>query len=116
MCGRRGWAPSSRAGLLLTEPLRPPKRSHPQLHCSAPGRRLPLRPETYTAQAELLETNAMNIHWLSIAPLGAMFVVATALPINMGVLAFVGAFLVGTVVAGMNAKAILGGFPADLFL
>lgn len=58
----------------------------------------------------------MNNHWLSIAPLGAMFVVATALPINMGVLAFVGAFLVGTMVAGMNAKAILGGFPADLFL
>lgn len=58
----------------------------------------------------------MNLHWLSIAPLGAMFVVATALPINMGVLAFVGAFLVGTLVAGMPAKAILGGFPADLFL
>jgi di/tricarboxylate transporter len=58
----------------------------------------------------------MNLHWLSIAPLGAMFVVATALPINMGVLAFVGAFLVGTTVAGMSAKAILGGFPADLFL
>lgn len=58
----------------------------------------------------------MNPHWLSIAPLGAMFVVATALPINMGVLAFAGAFLVGTLVAGMNAKAILAGFPADLFL
>lgn len=58
----------------------------------------------------------MNIHWLSVLPLGAMFVVATALPINMGVLAFVGAFLVGTLVAGMNAKAIMAGFPADLFL
>lgn len=58
----------------------------------------------------------MNLHWLSIAPLGAMFVVATALPINMGVLAFVGAFLVGTLVAGLNAKAVLAGFPADLFL
>jgi di/tricarboxylate transporter len=58
----------------------------------------------------------MNIHWMSVVPLGAMFVVATALPINMGVLAFVGAFLVGTLVAGMNAKAIMAGFPADLFL
>ncbi|MFC4420003.1 SLC13 family permease [Cupriavidus pampae] len=45
-----------------------------------------------------------------------MFVVATALPINMGVLAFVGAFLVGTFVADMPAKAIFLGFPADLFL
>lgn len=58
----------------------------------------------------------MNNHWISIAALGAMFLVATALPINMGVLAFSGAFLVGTLVAGMTAKAIMAGFPADLFL
>jgi di/tricarboxylate transporter len=58
----------------------------------------------------------MNVHWISIAALGAMFVVATVLPINMGVLAFSGAFLVGTLVAGMTAKAIMAGFPADLFL
>ncbi|MBL8351915.1 MAG: hypothetical protein JNL87_16575 [Burkholderiaceae bacterium] len=58
----------------------------------------------------------MNPHWISIGALGAMFVVATALPINMGVLAFSGAFLVGTLVAGMGAKAIMAGFPADLFL
>ncbi|MFB8829711.1 SLC13 family permease [Azotobacter sp. CWF10] len=31
-------------------------------------------------------------------------------------IAFAGAFLVGTLVAGMNAKAIMGGFPVDLFL
>ena len=58
----------------------------------------------------------MTTHWMSILPLGAMFVVATALPINMGVLAFVGAFLVGTLVAGMSTKAIMAGFPAELFL
>ncbi|WP_377160518.1 SLC13 family permease [Roseateles sp. UC29_93] len=58
----------------------------------------------------------MSIHWMSILPLVAMFIVATALPINMGVLAFVGAFLVGTLVAGMSAKAIMAGFPAELFL
>lgn len=58
----------------------------------------------------------MNNHWIAITALGAMFVVATALPINMGVLAFSGAFLVGTLVAGMTAKAIMAGFPADLFL
>ncbi|WCM94207.1 hypothetical protein M5C99_05615 [Acidovorax sp. NCPPB 2350] len=58
----------------------------------------------------------MTSHWVSICVLAGMFVVATVLPINMGVIAFVGAFLVGTLAAGMNAKAILGGFPADLFL
>ncbi len=58
----------------------------------------------------------MTGHWISIYALAGMFVLATALPINMGVIAFVGAFLVGTLVAGMNTKAIMAGFPADLFL
>ncbi|MEJ8858102.1 SLC13 family permease [Variovorax robiniae] len=58
----------------------------------------------------------MSAHWISICTLAGMFVLATLLPINMGVIAFVGAFLIGTLVAGMNAKAIMGGFPADLFL
>jgi di/tricarboxylate transporter len=58
----------------------------------------------------------MSSHWISIYALIGMFVLATVLPVNMGVIAFVGAFLVGTLVAGMNAKAIMGGFPADLFL
>jgi len=34
----------------------------------------------------------------------------------MGVIAFVGAFLVGTLFAGMSTKAIMAGFPAELFL
>ena len=50
------------------------------------------------------------MHWLSIAVLGGMFVLATALPINMGLIAFVGAFLVGTLVAGMGAKAGAAGY------
>jgi di/tricarboxylate transporter len=58
----------------------------------------------------------MSAHWISIYTLVGMFVLATVLPINMGVIAFVGAFLIGTLAAGMNAKAIMGGFPADLFL
>lgn len=58
----------------------------------------------------------MTAHWISIYALAGMFVLATVLPVNMGVIAFVGAFLVGTLVAGMNAKAIMAGFPADLFL
>ncbi|MFS8931406.1 SLC13 family permease [Cupriavidus taiwanensis] len=58
----------------------------------------------------------MSSHVISISVLGLMFIIATVLPINMGALAFVGAFLVGTLVAAMPAKAILAGFPADLFL
>ncbi|MDN4038301.1 SLC13 family permease [Massilia sp. YIM B02443] len=58
----------------------------------------------------------MSSHVISICVLALMFVVATALPINMGVIAFVGAFLVGTLVAAMPAKAIMAGFPAELFL
>jgi di/tricarboxylate transporter len=58
----------------------------------------------------------MSPELISIYALCAMFVVATVLPINMGVLAFVGAFLVGTLVAGMPTKDIIAGFPAGLFL
>ena len=58
----------------------------------------------------------MSAQLISIYALGAMFVVATLLPINMGVLAFVGAFLVGTLVAGQATKDIIAGFPAGLFL
>src|SRR5262245_19184254 len=55
-------------------------------------------------------------HLISIYALVLMFVVATVLPVNMGVLAFVGAFLVGTLLAGLKAKAIFAFFPGDLFL
>ncbi len=58
----------------------------------------------------------MSPQLISIYALGAMFVVATLLPINMGVLAFVGAFLVGTLVAGQSTKEIIAGFPGGLFL
>lgn len=58
----------------------------------------------------------MSSHMISIYVLALMFVIATVLPINMGVIAFVGAFLVGTLAAGMQTKAIMAGFPAELFL
>jgi di/tricarboxylate transporter len=58
----------------------------------------------------------MSPQLISIYALVAMFVVATILPINMGVLAFVGAFLVGTLVAGQTTSAIITGFPGGLFL
>ncbi|WP_207100006.1 SLC13 family permease [Paracoccus shandongensis] len=58
----------------------------------------------------------MTPHLISIYALAAMFVIATIWPINMGVLAFVGAFLVGTLLAGQATKDIIAGFPGGLFL
>jgi di/tricarboxylate transporter len=58
----------------------------------------------------------VSSYLISIYALVAMFIIATILPINMGVIAFVGAFLIGTLVAGMQTKAIMAGFPAELFL
>ncbi|MET0978933.1 MAG: SLC13 family permease [Paeniglutamicibacter terrestris] len=53
---------------------------------------------------------------ISIIVLAVMFLIATVLPINMGALAFVGAFLLGTVVLGMDSAEILESFPGGLFL
>jgi di/tricarboxylate transporter len=51
---------------------------------------------------------------VSILALVAIFAIATVLPINMGALAFVAAFLVGTLSVGLTTDEILGGFPAEL--
>nr|WP_246331076.1 SLC13 family permease [Saccharopolyspora hordei] len=53
---------------------------------------------------------------ISILVLVAAFVIATTLSINMGVLAFAAAFLVGTLVGGMSEDDIFAGFPGDLFV
>jgi di/tricarboxylate transporter len=53
---------------------------------------------------------------LSILALIIMFVVATVFPVNLGALALVGAFLVGTLAAGMSTDDILGAFPGSLFV
>ena len=45
-----------------------------------------------------------------------LFVVGTALPVNMGALAFVMAFVVGGLFVDMSAASILAGFPGDLFV
>jgi di/tricarboxylate transporter len=58
----------------------------------------------------------MSPELISILALVAMFAVATVLPVNMGVLAFVGAGIVGTTVAGLGTNDIIAGFPGDLFL
>ncbi len=58
----------------------------------------------------------MSAEMISIGALGAMFVVATVLPINIGILAFVGAFVVGTTSLGLSEDEILEGFPVSLFV
>jgi di/tricarboxylate transporter len=58
----------------------------------------------------------MSAPVLSIIILAVMFLLATVLPLNMGALAFVGAFLLGAVVLGMSTNDILANFPGALFL
>ena len=58
----------------------------------------------------------MSAEVISIVALAAMFVVATVLPINMGLLAFAAAFLVGTLAGDLTTEEILGGFPGQIFI
>jgi di/tricarboxylate transporter len=58
----------------------------------------------------------MSAEVISIVALVAMFLVATVLPINMGLLAFAAAFLVGTLAGGLSTDEILGGFPGQIFI
>ncbi|MCO7219659.1 SLC13 family permease [Klenkia sp. PcliD-1-E] len=58
----------------------------------------------------------MSPEIISILALVAIFAIATFLPINMGALAFVAAFLVGTLAVGMTTDDILAGFPGELVL
>jgi Na+/H+ antiporter NhaD/arsenite permease-like protein len=51
-----------------------------------------------------------------IVGLVVLFVVGTALPVNMGALAFVMAFIVGGLYVDMSAANVLAGFPGDLFV
>lgn len=58
----------------------------------------------------------MSPEIISILALVAMFALATFLPVNMGALAFVAAFLVGTLAVGLSTDDVLDGFPAGLVL
>jgi di/tricarboxylate transporter len=51
-----------------------------------------------------------------IAGLVVLFVLGTVLPVNMGALAFVMAFIVGGLYVHMPAAGVLAGFPGDLFV
>ena len=58
----------------------------------------------------------MGPEWVAIIGLIALFVVGTAVPINMGALGFVAAWLVGMWSLDMDEKDIVAGVSADLVL
>ncbi len=58
----------------------------------------------------------MSPEIVTILALIVIFAIATFLPINMGALAFVAAFVVGTLSVGLTTDEILAGFPAELVL
>ena len=58
----------------------------------------------------------MDPEWVAIIGLIALFVVGTAVPINMGALGFVAAWLVGMWSLDMDEKEIVAGVSSDLVL
>jgi Na+/H+ antiporter NhaD/arsenite permease-like protein len=58
----------------------------------------------------------MGPEWVAILALVALFVVGTLLPINMGALAYVAAWLVGMYALNLEESEILSGVSADLIL
>lgn len=58
----------------------------------------------------------MSPELISILALVAIFVIASALPISLGILAFAMAYLVGSTVGGLTPDDIFGGFPSQLFV
>ncbi|MFE7421985.1 SLC13 family permease [Rhodococcus sp. NPDC057529] len=58
----------------------------------------------------------MTLHIVSILVLIAAFVLATVTPLNLGAIAFVGVFVVGSLLADLPSKELLSGFPGNLFI
>lgn len=58
----------------------------------------------------------MSPEWVAILALAALFVIGTLLPINMGALAYVAAWLVGMYALDLDEKEILAGVSGDLIL
>jgi di/tricarboxylate transporter len=58
----------------------------------------------------------MSADVISLLALAAIFAAAIGMSVNMGLLAFAAAFLVGTLAADMTADDIFGVFPGDIFI
>ncbi len=55
------------------------------------------------------------LYFISIAALIALFAIGTMTPINMGVLAFAAAFVIGGWLSGLSMDEIFGFFPGSIF-
>lgn len=44
------------------------------------------------------------------------FIIGSVYPISLGVLGFVGSFVIGSLVSGLSMKTVLAAFPGDLFV
>lgn len=58
----------------------------------------------------------MTLHVFSILVLVGAFVLATLTPLNLGAIAFVGVFVVGSLWADLPSGTLLSGFPGNLFV
>ncbi|MCO1580663.1 SLC13 family permease [Crossiella sp. SN42] len=58
----------------------------------------------------------MSAQIVSILALAAIFVVASVWSVNMGLLAFAAAFLVGAFAGGLSTEEIMSGFPGGIFV
>jgi di/tricarboxylate transporter len=58
----------------------------------------------------------VSIHLISILTLGLIFVLGTTRPVNIGAMALVAVFMIGTLIAGESVSEILSGFPPQLFV
>ncbi|EHY91118.1 di-/tricarboxylate transporter [Saccharomonospora azurea NA-128] len=58
----------------------------------------------------------MSIHVIGVVALVLVFVIGTVRPVNIGALAFIATFLIGTLIAGEGSGEVLAGFPADIFV
>ncbi|MCW2530552.1 MAG: C4-dicarboxylate transporter [Blastococcus sp.] len=58
----------------------------------------------------------MSIHVIGVVGLVLVFVIGTLRPVNIGALALIATFLVGTLVAHETVDELLAGFPPDLFV
>lgn len=58
----------------------------------------------------------MSLELITIIVLLIMFVIGSALPINIGIMGFVAAFVVGSLISGMKVDDIFQAFPGNLFI
>ncbi len=60
--------------------------------------------------------NTMSLHVLGVATVALVFIIGTLRPVNMGAVALIGTFLLGTLAAHESIDKVLSGFPPDLFV